>query len=428
MNKFIYVILLLLLPLTLCTENWPNWRGPFLNGSSTEINLPTEWSTSKNVKWTCKLQGISAGTPVIWEDKIFVTSFEKTSGELLAMCINKTNGKVLWKLTAWTGNLFKRNNNPASISPVTDGNYVYFYFGTGQLIACTMEGKKIWERNITDKYGKFQIKFGYSSSPLLYNDKLYISVLHGMVSKKNPINTPRPDSYLLCIDTKTGNDIWRHIRKTDAIYESVDCYNTPYKLEVDNTVQIILNGADYVTAHNPETGNEIWRSDNYNLKNNHMYRTIPSSVGYKGIVIAPESRGMSIFAYPANKKETLTINDRLWIQKNAPDVCTPLIYKDKLFVLDGKRKTISCIEPISGKVFQKKQIQSTAFLYTSPTGADNKIYCMNLKGEVFIFSADEKLKLLNHIIMNEPNKGSSISVSDNKIFIRTNTKLYCIGK
>jgi outer membrane protein assembly factor BamB len=252
-------------------ENWANWRGPFHNGSTTEKNLPESFSKTENVIWSMPMPGLSGATPIIWEDKVFISTADAQKN-LLLMCLDRKNGKVLWQQTVGVGDRgTDQGNNMASASPVTDGKLVWAMFGTGDIAAYDFSGKEIWKRNIGKDFGKFAHMWLYGASPLLYKDRLYISVL-----QRNPPtyahaldDKPERDSYILCIDPKTGKDIWRHIRQTDALMESMESYATPLPYKGKKRDEIIIVGGDYVTAHDPKTGKEFWRCGSLNAKKSH---------------------------------------------------------------------------------------------------------------------------------------------------------------
>ena len=192
-------------------ENWPQWRGPNLNGVSAEKNLPVKWTTTENVIWKAAMPGWSGSTPVIWRDRIFLNVAEGDS--LYLWCLDKTKGTVLWKQLLGSGNVKLRKQNMSSPSPVTDGASVYVLTGTGILKGFDFSGKELWSRDIQKDYGQFGLNWGYASSPLLFEDSLYVQVLHGM-------KTDEP-SYVLRIEKRTGKTLWRVERPTPAPMQNV---------------------------------------------------------------------------------------------------------------------------------------------------------------------------------------------------------------
>src|SRR6188474_2877295 len=216
---------LLIAGATIVSANWPNWRGPTLNGVSTETGLPSTWSPTENVAWKLSLPAFSGSTPIIWGDRVFLNvATARDTGELELWAIDRTKQDVAWKRPIAAGNNFQRKQNMSSPSPVTDGKRVWVMTGVGILKAFDFAGKELWMRDIQKDYGRFGLNWGYASSPLLFDGDLFVQVLHGM-------KTDDP-SYLLRIEGKSGKTLWRTERPTRAIEESPDSYTTPVALPV----------------------------------------------------------------------------------------------------------------------------------------------------------------------------------------------------
>ncbi len=235
-------------------ENWPQWRGPMQNGVSGETNLPVKWSATENIAWKLALPEWSGSTPIVWGDRIFLNVAEK--GSLHLWCIDRVKGVPLWKQHLSGGDHREQKQNMSSPSPVTDGNQVWVMTGTGILKSFDFTGKELWTRDIQKDYGRFGLNWGYGSSPMLYEDSLYVQVLHGM-------RTDAP-SYVLRISKANGRTIWRVERPTSARSESPDAYTTPALLRYGNTVELVITGADVVTGHDLSTGKELWRANGLN--------------------------------------------------------------------------------------------------------------------------------------------------------------------
>src|SRR5258708_7301037 len=159
-------------------QNWPQWRGPTLNGVSSERNLPLRWAAEENIAWKLGLPSWSGSTPIIWRDRVFLNVAE--GNDLYLWCVDKTKGEMLWKKQLGSGNVKMRKQNMSSPSPVTDGKSVFVMTGTGILKAFDFAGKELWMRDVQKEYGAFGLNWGYASSPLLFEDSLYVQVLHGM--------------------------------------------------------------------------------------------------------------------------------------------------------------------------------------------------------------------------------------------------------
>jgi len=391
--------------------------------------LPARWSKTENIKWVAKMPGRGASTPVVWDDRVFVTAVEPGSERLWALCLSRSDGQVLWRHSPGTGFENKRGNSAASPSAVTDGQRVFFLFGTGAFLACDMAGHVLWQRDIATDHGAFKILWRYGSSPLLYDGRLYVAVLHSHGDVKAKPGQPKPASYLLCIDPATGKDRWKRLRATHAVAEAREAYSTPYPFVGPQGPRIILNGADHVTAHDPATGKEIWRSAGFNPGKQRLFRAVASAVGANGVVVAAVPRGGSIFAIRAGRKGQLTPQARAWtLRRGAPDVPTPLVMNGKLFVLDDRRKALTCLDPQSGRVHWKGKLGGKAPFHASPTGADGKVYCVNIAGEVVVLSAGDEFKVLSRIAMPEGDTRATISAAHGQLFLRTGKNLYCIAK
>jgi outer membrane protein assembly factor BamB len=413
-------------------ENWPQWRGPFFNGSTTEKNLPDKWSETENIVWKAPLPGQSGATPVVWGNSIFVSSPDAQKN-LLLLCIDRRDGKGRWQKQVAVGNRQQGNNNMASPSPVTDGRRVYVIFGTGDLTAFDFSGQELWTRNLAKEYGRFANMWQYGASPLLFKGRLYIQVL-----QRNPPppdythaidDKPERESFILCLDPKTGKNIWRHVRPTDAIGESKEAYTTPIPYEGKNGSEIIVLGGDYVTAHDATTGDELWRCGGLNSKKNIWWRTVTSPVAADGFIYVSAPKREPLLAVKDGGAGLVTDTHIAWkLTEYSTDVCTPLYYQNKLFVLDGDRQMMTCLNPKTGEKIWQGNLGLREIIRASPTGADGKIYCISEKGNVVILDAVNEFKILATIPMSGEPCRSSIVASGGQLFIRTAENLYCIGK
>ncbi|MDQ1327278.1 MAG: hypothetical protein QG641_558, partial [Candidatus Poribacteria bacterium] len=291
-----------------------------------------------------------------------------------------------------------------------------------------MDGHEVWRRNIQKDHGTFQNKFYYGASPLLYNGRLYLAVIHEYTNAVEEPDQPKPMSYLLCIDSKTGKDLWKYERQTDAFSESMDTYNTPYLFEGKNGALIIVAGADYVTAHDPANGKEIWRWGNLNPEGSGNFRLITTGVSAGELVIFCRPRGGAMFALDGNKLGQLSEKDLAWtFQGKVPDVCTPLVMDGRIFVLDGDRKIMTCLNSKTGEVYWSEKLGVNEVFQASPTGSDGKIYCINMRGQIVVLSAKDTFEVLSQINMADGECRSTIAVSHGQLFIKTSENLYCIG-
>jgi outer membrane protein assembly factor BamB len=413
-------------------ENWPQWRGPYFNGSTTEKGLPTQWSKTENVVWVAPLPGYSGATPVVWGDSVFVSSPDPQKN-LLLLCLDRKDGKVRWQKVVAGGDSEKGRNNMASPSPVTDGKSVFILFATGDLAAFDFSGKALWTRNLARDYGRFSIKWLYGSSPLLYQGRLYVEVL-----QQNPIPSDYPQAlddkpdrepFLLCLDPKTGGNLWRHVRPTDAVSEAQEAYTTPIPCEGRGGLEILIVGGDYTTAHSADTGAELWRCGGLNDGKERVWRIVPSPVVADGMIIACGPMRDPVLAIKDRGRGLVTDTHIAWRFEEFPTDCvTPLYYQKKLFILDGDRQMITCLEPLTGKKKWQGNLGVREIFRASPAGADGKIYCLSESGTAVVLDAGEEFKVLSTIRMAEAPVRSSIAIARRQLFIRTAQNLYCIGR
>jgi len=411
--------------------DWKHWRGPDLNGSADEKNLPAEWSKSKNLLWVAPMPGPGSATPIICKSRVFISSTDGNDNKsLLALAFDAKTGKELWRKNPASDSRKIPRNNMASPSPVTDGKFVFFLYGSGDLVAFDYAGNIAWSRNLEKEYGNITLKYGYSSSPLLYDNKLYIQLLRRDRANREPKNESPLDSFLLGLDAKTGENIFKHQRKTDAEDETLDAYTSPMLFNNAGRAQIIIMGANFVTSHNPKTGAEFWRYD-YNPDKGRRQRNISSIVPSADMLYGVKSRGELLFAIKPPHAQTETAPEPAWTFGGpAPDSSTPLYYKGNVYVLDGRKsKTVTCLDAKTGKEKWQGKLEGKEPYYASLTAADDKLYCISEAGRMVILTAsDDKFDILSQIELDESPTRASIAIADRRLYVRTAKNLYCIEK
>ncbi|MBI3878185.1 MAG: PQQ-binding-like beta-propeller repeat protein [Verrucomicrobia bacterium] len=401
--------------------NWPHFRGPNYNGSTDEKNLPVQFSKTEGVAWSADMPGVAAATPVIWGDHVFVSSANTAEQAMYAFAFDRKSGKQLWSHKAGEG-LRKDNNSTFSgPSPVTDGKVVVFFYGNGPLVAYDFAGKELWSRNLQMEYGKLSEGWTFSTSPLLYGGKLYMQVLR------------REDPYLLAIDPQTGRNLWKVTRDGKAVAESRDGFASPVPIEYKGRKEILIVGCDDLTGHDPETGKELWRWGTWNPDRIGHWRQVPSPAFADGFILACAPKRSPIYAIKCGGNGTLDDSAIAWqSEPRSPvssDVPTPLTYLGDFFVL-SEGGTLSRVEPKTGKAKWTTKVQNKGATQSSPTGADGKIYFQDFAGQTFVVNAEDG-KLLATNAMGEERDNmirASIAVAHGQLFIRTNSKLYCVGK
>ncbi len=415
-------------------EDWPQWRGPHFNGSSTEKGLPSGWSKD-DALWRTDLPGPSAATPVIWRDHVFVATSETASKSLHALCLDRKTGKILWDQKVGEGIQRDNMSNFSSPSPVADGERAFFFYGNGTLVAFDHAGKQLWSRSITKDYGEFAFQWTFSATPMLYEGRLYLEVLqrdepvHGRGRTDGPI-----ESFLLALDPATGKTLWRQVRPSDAVAESHEAYTTPIPFEYHDRKEILIAGGDCLTGHDPETGSELWRWGTWNPRKIGHWRLVPSPVAGGAVILACAPKGDPVYAIKAGGSGRLNDSAIAWKtdqrRELSADVPTPLFYEGDFFILKEMRPQLSRVDPASGTEKWTVELPARLKFEASPMGADGKIYLMNFAGDVVVVDA-AKGEILSTIAMGDPGDDmtrSTIAAANGQLFIRTNHKLYCVAK
>jgi outer membrane protein assembly factor BamB len=412
---FLIAFFALALSPALVAENWPQWRGPHGTGISRETNLPVKWSPTENVAWKAALPGVSGATPIIWNEHIFLNVAD--GGQLHLWALNRQDGAIRWKRPLSGGDQKMRKQNMSSPSPVTDGQTVWVMTGTGVLKAFSFDGTERWSRDIQKEYGQFGLNWGYASSPLLHEGALYVQVLHGM-------KTEDP-SYVMRVDGQTGKTTWKTERPTKAIRESPDAYTTPVLLKTGNRTEIVVSGGDIVTAYDPASGKELWRSDGLNPENNPWHRIVASPLVLGDIVFAP-SRERPLLAIRGGGTGDVTKTHRLWEFNSGPDVPTPATDGTYLYVVND-RGIVFCLDAKTGKtVYGPERIQPGTYS-ASPVVADGKVYITSEEGVTTVYRAGSKFEVLAENAVNEFVL-STVAVSQGQLFLRSSDHLYAIGQ
>jgi len=430
-------------------QNWGNWRGPHFNGSSDETNLPVKFSPTEGVRWSAPMPGPSAATPVVWGESVFVSSIDAQAKQLLAICLDRATGAPKWKHAVGTGYRpagqgnevqLEEKSNYASPSPVTDGQRVVFFYGNGDLVAFDLAGKKLWSRNLQQEHGDFGFSFTFASSPQLYDGRLYMQVLQ----RNRPIGgrgREGAESYLMALDPATGKEQWRAARPAPGVAESLEAYTTPIPFVHNGRKEILIAGGDILSGHDPASGRELWRwgtwnedPDDPNSRHKRSdFRLVPSPVAGGGVVLGCGPKQKPVYAVKAGLSGDVTATGLAWRSEVrgvvTADVPTPLFYRGRFYVASDVKKALSAVDPRDGKVLWTVPTPSRTMVWASPTAGDGKIYAMSLQGEVSVFDAERGELLATNAMASEENEiRSSVAISGGNLFIRTNNRLYCVGK
>jgi outer membrane protein assembly factor BamB len=426
--------------------DWPNWRGPNQDGSSPEKGLPDKFSKTENVKWSVATPGLSASVPVVSKGKVFLTAPIDAEKKLVALCYDAKTGKELWRNVVTEGELqWDNKSNLASPSATADGERVVFLFANAVAACYDYSGKEIWKRDFKETHGAFGTQWTYGSSPLLDGGKLYIQVLQ----RNAPFQfqgfdkgTPGKDmsSYILALDPANGKDLWKVIRPSDAEMETLESFASPVCFTFNGQRQLLIVGGDCITGHDAATGKELWRWGNWNPDQNKNLRLVPSVVAGDGVAVACSPKKRPVFGVKLGLSGKQSDSALAWTsdpKQFTSDVSTPAFYEGKFYILDSDRKAVSCVDPKTGALVWTGETGSKAKFESSPTVADGKIYMTNFWGDVYVVKAGgDKFELLSVNEMGDGTKPngdakscrSSIAAADGCLFIRTQDRLYCVGK
>lgn len=403
-------------------DNWPQWRGPKNDGHSAEKNLPTEWSADKNVAWKLKLPGPGAGTPVVWADKIFLTSV--AGDEVVLMCVG-TDGKEKWaeKLTNTGG---KRYPNPskgdvtdASASCSTDGKHVWSYVSNGKLTCHTVDGKPVWNVDL-QKYGAYAIQFGCHWTPVLYKGVIYTQVMH------------RKAQLVVAFDAATGREKWKKERPGYGMGESPDVYASAFIWEGEGGPLLVAHGNDYCTGHKLDDGAEVWRVQGLNPNANRAWRFVSNPLVTPDLIVVPSCKdGPTVAFNPVGAKGDITPDNKaeLWrIPASAnfrtPDVIAPVRVGDVVYLTgDGP---FTAVEAKTGQVIYREQL-TRAVHRSNLVAADGKIYVTAVTGATDVVQAGKEFKKLATNTLPDTIYGSP-AVADGRLYFRGFGYLWAIGK
>lgn len=401
----------LLLPVH--AADWPCWRGPNGLGVSEEKNLPVEWTAEKNISWKAELPGQGASSPIVVGERVYLTLQTEDSG-LHALAFDRTTGHLVWDREVGRGRLHANGlHNMATPTPVADGHNIRVMFGTGDVASLDLEGNILWKRNLVSEYGAFKTNHGYGSSPMLENGRLFIVCMH------------QGPSYVLALDAKTGKNIWKKDRNSGLTDEAQDSYSSPVFFCVAGKTQLVLEGAESVTAYDPANGDELWNSGGLKVPH-HAGRTISGLTASDGVLIAVASgfqnQGFTEALAPDQKP---TAVHKLWTQKKfSPDCPTPVIYQGNLYMMrdDGNA---SCLDLKTGEPHWQERLFSEN-VKVSPVAADGKVYFFSGQGNCYVVKASPSFSVLATNQFNQSTL-STPAISHGSIFLRTQGFLYCVS-
>jgi outer membrane protein assembly factor BamB len=424
---------------SVAAADWPAWRGPTGTGSTTETKLPERWSATENVAWKVPLGGLGVSSPIVSGNRIFVTSQvgsgvrapgnhprlvqsgnADAAGEralqaaaaagdstfFVVEAFNRADGKRLWEYRVEAaGNLpgVHDKHNLASPSPVTDGQMVYAWFGTGQIVALDMEGKLVWQRHLGTEISPFDVIWGHSSSPALFEDTLLLLCDHA------------PASYLLAVDKRTGKERWRADRGKGKL-----SYSTPLVVDTPAGPELIVNSSERVDAYNPRTGALLWFTGTTNRF------PIPMPVFHDGTIYM--SRGYRSGPYMAIRpggRGDVTGTHIVWQSQTGAPYISSLVHDGGLIYMATDVGGVTVVDAKTGERVWQQRVEG--IFSASPVAGDGKVYFASETGETIVMKSGRTPEVIARNDIGERLMASP-AISNGQIFLRTDNQLFAIGR
>jgi len=418
-------------------DNWPQFRGADSRGVSDNADLPVKWSATENVAWKTDLPGRGWSSPVVWGDRVFVTSVvnkgqseEPKKGlyfggdrpappdsvhQWMVYCLDLKSGDILWEKQvheAKPETSIHLKSSYASETPVTDGQRLYVYFGNLGIYCFDLDGNELWQKPLQPH--KTRNGWGTAASPVLHEDRLYL------------VNDNDEDSYLLALNAATGDEVWRTPR------DEKSNWSTPFIWKNADRVEIVTPGTDQVRSYDL-AGQLLWHFQGMSSitiatpfeHNGLLY----ISSGYVG-----DRKSRPIYAIKPGAsgdislKEDETSNEYIqWCQKMAgPYNPSTLVYEDRLWVLYDFG-FIACFDPATGEsVFDKARIPQGRAFTTSPWAYGGRVFCLNEDGVTYVMESADELKILHkNVLAKDDMAMASPAMVGDRLLIRTSARLYC---
>ncbi|MGE5611601.1 MAG: PQQ-binding-like beta-propeller repeat protein [Bacillota bacterium] len=391
-------------PLYAADTSWPQWRGPRGDGHSSETNLPLRWSPTDNIAWKTPIPGKGHSSPIVFADRLFLTTCVEEKKERKLLCLSRLDGKLLWERTVFTASLEGKHslNNFASATPATDGSRVFVAFLQSpniQLVCYDFDGNELWRRSP----GKFRSMHGWASSPILYKDLVILNC-----------DQDAP-AFIVAYERATGIERWRIDRPN-----RIRSYCNPLIVEAAGKMQMVLTGSRCTASYDPDTGKQHWIIDG------PTEQFVASPVYTDGtFFITGGFPTFHILGIRPDGTGDVTNTHVLWHHtQGASYVPSPIAF-DKYFVVVSDEGLATCLEAKTGKALWSHRLGQHH--RPSPVYADGRLYFLADNGDTFVLQASLTFQLLATNSLHEDCYASP-AISHGQLFIRTTTTLYCIGK
>ena len=413
---------------------WPQWRGPNWNGVASEADPPVTWSETKNLRWKALIEGNGWGTPIVWGDRIFLLTAIALDKKMpvpdvipdgtpninlhpqvirswkpqkfAIVCIDRITGKLLWREIvheAMPHQGHHRKGGFASASPVTDGKHIYAYFGSFGLYCYDFEGRFVWKKDFEPQ--AMEDSLGEGSSPALFGDRLVIIV------------DQERQSYVLAIDKRTGQEIWKQNR------DETSNWSTPRIFTHEGLRQVVVNG-ETVRSYDLTTGELMWRCGG------HTASAIPMpAVGHGLVFTASGWKKDTLQAIALGKRGDLTDSKSVvWsLRRGVPYVPCPMLWGEEIYLLED-RSFFSCLSATDGaRHYLKHRLPGNLNFSASPVGAADRIYLLSEAGKMIVLQRGPEIKVLTINELDETFYASPAIVGD-AIYLRGDKHLFCFTK
>ena len=406
---------LLLLSVSAFAGDWSQFRGPGGLGVSDEKNLPATWSDTENLVWKLDLPGPGSSSPIVWGDRVFVTCYtgygldENNPGEQEnlkrhLLCVDRKTGKTLWdkevaaKLPEPEFSSFQALHGYASSTPATDGERVFVFYGKSGVLAYDFAGQELWRADVGDK----DFYWGVGASPLLYKNFVIV-------------NAAVESGSLVALDRQTGKEQWKTVGLRG-------CWGTPVLVDVPGgKPEIVLSQPNTVKGFDPDSGDELWKCDG--IKESYLCPTI---VAKDGVVYTIGARDATSLAVKAGGKGDVSATHFVWTKRGGSNVTSPAIFGEHLYWVSDQGVAF-CLKADSGEQVYQQRLRGG--VYSSVAIADGKIYVVSQKNGTYVLALGPKFEqLANNRLADESTFNASPAISQGQLFLRSDKRLYCIGK
>jgi outer membrane protein assembly factor BamB len=430
---FVALLAVVSIPPAAVAENWASWRGPSDNGMA-ESDAPTKWSDTENVKWKAEIPGKGHSSPVVWGDRIFLTTAIQVgtpppapaepeggrrggggAGPLVehrfdVLCIDRTNGKILWQKTATAATphegYHRQYGSFASNSPVTDGEHVFAFFGSRGIYAYDLDGNLKWKKDF-DVRMEMHLAFGEGIAVVLEGDALLLTYDH------------KGDSFLTALNKSTGEELWRVER------DEISNWAAPLVVEHDGRKQVVVAATQKVRGYDFETGKLIWEAAGLGMN------TIPTPVQQGDLVLVMSGyRDPNLMAIRLGRTGDLTGTDAIvWSETRGTSYTpSPVLHEGKLYMLTD-RGMLSCLNAETGEPFYHQvRLPEGHSFKASPVGAAGKLYLASEEGDVIVVKMGPELEVIATNTLKDQIFIASPAIVNGEIFLRGQSTLFCISE